>query len=106
MIANKACVRESGALFHSPLFSFEQAAVANLKTPHQLVRSRPNFNRKMQTVAALAVAMIFDESEQEWVDRVSTPVVTIAATLLIGLFCYFLLILFMPLIFGHQTAAL
>jgi len=106
MIANKACARESWALFRSLPLSFEQAAVANLKTLHQLVRSRPNFNRKMQTVAALAVAMIFDESEQEWVDRVSTPVVTIAATLLIGLFCYFLLILFMPLIFGHQTAAL
>jgi hypothetical protein len=26
--------------------------------------------------------------------------------LLIGLFCYFLLILFMPLIFGYHTAAL
>jgi hypothetical protein len=50
--------------------------------------------------------MIFNESEQEWIERVSTPAATVAATLLIGLFCYFLLILFMPLVFGHHTAAL
>jgi len=50
--------------------------------------------------------MIFDESEQEWAERVGTPAATVAATLLIGLFCYFLLILFMPLVFGHHTAAL
>jgi hypothetical protein len=50
--------------------------------------------------------MIFNESEQEWANRISGPAATVAATLLIGLFCYFLLILFMPLIFGHHTAAL
>jgi hypothetical protein len=50
--------------------------------------------------------MIFDENEQEWADRVSGHAATVAATLLIGLFCYFLLLLFMPLIFGHHTAAL
>jgi len=50
--------------------------------------------------------MIFDESEQEWAERVGTAAATVAATLLIGLFCYFLLILFMPFIFGYHAAAL
>ncbi len=50
--------------------------------------------------------MIWDESEQEWAERIGRPAATVAATLLIGLFCYFLLVLFMPLIFDHQTAAL
>jgi hypothetical protein len=81
-------------------------AVANLKTPQHHVCSRPFFNRKAQTVAAVAVAMIFDENEEEWADRVGKPAATVASVLLIGLFCYFLLILFMPLIFGYHTAAL
>ena len=50
--------------------------------------------------------MIFDENEEEWADRVGKPAATVASVLLIGLFCYFLLILFMPLIFGYHTAAL
>ena len=50
--------------------------------------------------------MIFDENEQEWADRIGKPAATVAAAVLVGLFCYFLLILFMPAIFGHHTAAL
>ena len=50
--------------------------------------------------------MIFDENEQEWADRVGKPVATVAVALLIGLLCYFLVILIMPLIFGYHAAAL
>jgi IMP cyclohydrolase len=80
--------------------------MAERKTPQHHVCSRSFFNRKTQTIVATAVAMIFDESEQEWAERVGTPAATVAATRLIGLFCYFLLILFMPLIFGYHAAAL
>ena len=49
----------------------------------------------------LAVAMIFNENEQEWADRVGGPAATIAIAILTGLYCYVFLI---PLIFGYHAA--
>ena len=60
-----------------------------------------NFCRKARTVAGLAVAMIFNESQQEWADRVGGPAATIAIAILTGLYCYVFLI---PLIFGYHAA--
>jgi len=69
----------------------------------EFVRGKPSASQLRPNVqcCTLAVAMIGNESEQEWADRVRGPAATIAIVLLIGILCYMVL---PPFIFGlHPT---
>ena len=69
--------------------------------PRRAGSPRPANYVLTSNVDTLAVAMIGNESEQEWADRVRGPAATIAIVLLIGILCYIVL---PPFIFGlHPT---